>query len=137
MLVKNDDQTKMEEGEYFAIETFGSTGRGRVIESVSVVPLFDSSVCSMWTQGDCSHYAKIFDAQNVPLRYVLMFYRDNRLNACRLTTAKSLLKTINKNFGTLPFCRRYLDRLGESKYLLAVRHSGRLGDGGLLKRRNS
>lgn len=33
-LVKNEDQTKMEEGEYFAIETFGSTGRGRVIESV-------------------------------------------------------------------------------------------------------
>lgn len=33
-LVKNNDQTKMEEGEYFAIETFGSTGRGRVVESV-------------------------------------------------------------------------------------------------------
>ena len=36
LLVKNDDQTKMEEGEYFAIETFGSTGRGRVVESVRV-----------------------------------------------------------------------------------------------------
>jgi methionine aminopeptidase len=36
-LVKNDDQTKMEEGEYFAIETFGSTGRGRVVESVSLI----------------------------------------------------------------------------------------------------
>lgn len=34
-LVKNDDPTKMEEGEYFAIETFGSTGRGKVVESVS------------------------------------------------------------------------------------------------------
>ena len=34
MLVANDDQTKMEEGEYFAIETFGSTGRGRVVDSV-------------------------------------------------------------------------------------------------------
>ena len=34
LLVKNDDQTKMEEGEYFAIETFGSTGRGRVVENV-------------------------------------------------------------------------------------------------------
>ena len=33
-LIKNDDQTKMEEGEYFAIETFGSTGVGRVIEQV-------------------------------------------------------------------------------------------------------
>lgn len=34
LLVKNEDQTKMEEGEYFAIETFGSTGRGRVVEDV-------------------------------------------------------------------------------------------------------
>lgn len=33
-LVKNSDDTKMEEGEYYAIETFGSTGRGKVIESV-------------------------------------------------------------------------------------------------------
>lgn len=38
----------------------------------------------------------------------------------RLTSAKALLKTINNNFGTLPFCRRYLDRIGETKYLLAV-----------------
>ncbi|KJA28510.1 hypothetical protein HYPSUDRAFT_128999 [Hypholoma sublateritium FD-334 SS-4] len=90
MLVKNDDETKMEEGEYFAIETFGSTGRGRIVEG-----------------GECSHYAKKVDAPHVPLR---------------LTTAKSLLKSINKNFGTLPFCRRYLDRAGESKYLLALNH---------------
>ncbi|TFK26643.1 peptidase M24A, methionine aminopeptidase [Coprinopsis marcescibilis] len=90
MLVKNNDQTKMEEGDYFAIETFGSTGQGRIVEG-----------------GECSHYAKKVDAPHVPLR---------------LTTAKSLLNTINKNFGTLPFCRRYLDRLGESKYLLALNH---------------
>ena len=37
LLVKNEDQTKMEEGEYFAIETFGSTGRGRIVEQVSAV----------------------------------------------------------------------------------------------------
>ncbi|KZS93186.1 peptidase M24A, methionine aminopeptidase [Sistotremastrum niveocremeum HHB9708] len=87
-LIKNDDQTKMEEGEYFAIETFGSTGRGRVIES-----------------GDCSHYARVPNVPQVPIR---------------LTSAKALLRTINKNFGTLPFCRRYLDRVGETKYLLAL-----------------
>jgi len=29
------DETKMEEGEYYAIETFGSTGVGRVFEEVS------------------------------------------------------------------------------------------------------
>ncbi|EIW86952.1 peptidase M24A methionine aminopeptidase [Coniophora puteana RWD-64-598 SS2] len=50
-LIPTDDQTKMEEGEYFAIETFGSTGRGRVIES-----------------GEVSHYAKMDDAPHVPLR---------------------------------------------------------------------
>ncbi|KAF9469783.1 peptidase M24, structural domain-containing protein [Collybia nuda] len=90
LLVKNDDQTKMEEGDYFAIETFGSTGRGRIVES-----------------GEVSHYARVYDAPHVPLR---------------LTSAKSLLKSINKNFGTLPWCRRYLERTGESKYLLALNH---------------
>jgi len=91
LLVKNDDQTKMEEGEYFAIETFGSTGRGRVVESAR--------------KDDVSHYAKIYDASSL-----------------RLETAKSLLRTITKNFGSLPFCRRYLDRAGESKYLFALNH---------------
>jgi len=39
-----------------------------------------------------------------------------------LPKAKSLLATINKEFGTLPFCRRYLDRIGEQKYVLALRN---------------
>ncbi|KAI3622111.1 methionine type [Moniliophthora roreri] len=90
MLVKNDDQTKMEEGEYFAIETFGSTGRGRAIEG-----------------GECSHFAKIHDAPHVPLR---------------LTSAKSLLNTITKTFGTLTFCRRHLHRIGETRHLLGLNH---------------
>jgi methionine aminopeptidase len=33
--IKNSDQTKMEEGEVFAIETFGTTGRGRLYDDVS------------------------------------------------------------------------------------------------------
>jgi methionyl aminopeptidase len=37
--VKNNDQTKMEEGEIFALETFGSTGRGRTVEGVSHSPI--------------------------------------------------------------------------------------------------
>lgn len=84
------DETKLEEGEQIAIETFCSTGRGYVIED-----------------GECSHYAKNADAGFVPLR---------------LARAKSLLATINKSFGTLPFCRRYLDRLGEDKYLMGLRN---------------
>jgi len=37
-----------------------------------------------------------------------------------MDSANKLLKVIDKNFGTLPFCRRYLDRLGQEKYLLGV-----------------
>ncbi|KAJ2000259.1 Methionine aminopeptidase 2 [Coemansia thaxteri] len=89
-IVNNNDQTRMEEGELFAIETFGSTGSGYVQE-----------------EGVCSHYSKAFGDQ-VPLP--------------RLQSAKKLLHSITKNFGTLPFCRRYLDRLGESHYYLGLKH---------------
>ena len=37
-IVKGGDQTKMEEGETFAIETFGSTGKGYVRDDVSFLP---------------------------------------------------------------------------------------------------
>lgn len=47
----DQDETKMEEGEYFAIETFGSTGRGYVVE-----------------EGACSHYAL---AKSIPDRVSL------------------------------------------------------------------
>jgi hypothetical protein len=40
-----------------------------------------------------------------------------------MDSANKLLKVIDKNFGTLPFCRRYLDRLGQEKYLLGVSRS--------------
>lgn len=60
----------MEEGEYFAIETFGSTGRGRIVESVSAtfsscIPL---GLIIRAIKGDCSHYARVYDAPHVPLR---------------------------------------------------------------------
>ncbi|KAH8144537.1 uncharacterized protein LAJ45_11434 [Morchella importuna] len=87
-IVKGGDQTKMEEGETFAIETFGSTGKGYVRDDL-----------------ETSHYAKNLDAPNVSLR---------------LSSAKNILNIIQKNFGTLPFCRRYLDRLGQDKYLLGL-----------------
>lgn len=87
-IVKSRDQTRMEEGEVFAIETFGSTGRGYV----------DAA-------GECSHFAKRAGAGYVPLR---------------LPRARALLATINEHFGTLPFCPRYLDRLGETKYTMAL-----------------
>jgi methionyl aminopeptidase len=60
--------TKMEEGETYAIETFGSTGRGRVVEGVGLFLLFASSELSR-DQGETSHYALVPNAPNVPLRY--------------------------------------------------------------------
>ena len=35
----------------------------------------------------------------------------------RLPRAKQLLNVINENFGTLAFCRRWLDRLGQVLYI--------------------
>ncbi|KFY78503.1 hypothetical protein V498_09095 [Pseudogymnoascus sp. VKM F-4517 (FW-2822)] len=43
-IVKNNDTTKMEEGEVFAIETFGSTGVGYVRDDVSILFLSPSSL---------------------------------------------------------------------------------------------
>jgi methionyl aminopeptidase len=97
-IVFNGDETKMEEGELFAIETFGSTGRGLVIES-----------------GQCSHYMKSDKAPKNP--------------QLRLNSAKTLLASIDKHFGGLPFCRRYLDRVGETKHLLGLKN---LVDNGIL-----
>lgn len=77
---------KTQEGELYAIETFGSTGKGVVHDDM-----------------ECSHYMKNFEVGHIPLR---------------LPKAKSLLGTIQKHFGTLAFCRRWLDRAGETKYLM-------------------
>ncbi|PLW28368.1 hypothetical protein PCASD_21088 [Puccinia coronata f. sp. avenae] len=94
-IVANSDETEiMEEGDHFAVETFGSTGRGYVMDD-----------------GECSHYAKTPDV-NKPIR---------------LARAKTLLNTINKNFDTLPFCKRYLDRLGETRYYAALDNLVNLG----------
>jgi len=88
-IVKGGESTRMEEDEFYAIETFGSTGRGLVHDDM-----------------DCSHYMKNFDLPFVPLR---------------LQSSKQLLGTINKNFGTLAFCKRWLDRAGATKYQMALK----------------
>jgi len=77
-IVKGGDETKMEEDEIYAIETFGTTGRGYIVEDL-----------------ECSHYMKNFHAPHVPLR---------------LPRSKKLLAHINRTFGTLAFCRRWLER---------------------------
>ncbi|KAJ1514698.1 Methionine aminopeptidase 2 [Coelomomyces lativittatus] len=89
-IVKGGEQTKMEEGEFYAIETFGSTGKGYVING-----------------DDVSHYMRRMDAKSVQVR---------------LPRSRQLLNTITKEFGTLAFCRRYLDRIGESRYIFALKN---------------
>ncbi|KYQ57272.1 Methionine aminopeptidase 2 [Trachymyrmex zeteki] len=88
-IVRGGEAIRMEENEFYAIETFGSTGRGVVHDDM-----------------ECSHYMKSFDAGFVPLR---------------LQSSKSLLNTINKHFGTLAFCKRWLDRVGCTKYQMALK----------------
>jgi methionine aminopeptidase len=51
--VKNSDQTKMEEGEVFAIETFGTTGRGYLRDDVSLPYLVQAK--DVLTPGSGGH----------------------------------------------------------------------------------
>lgn len=76
-----EDRTRMEEGEFFAIETFGSTGRGYVLED-----------------GECSHYMKNWHAT------------PDMKSKVKSPASKKFLGHLNKTFGTLPFCRRWLER---------------------------
>ena len=98
-IVRNGDQTKMEEGELYAIETFASTGRGLIQEDM-----------------ECSHY---MINSEIPFQ--------KAMGSIRLARSKQLFSTIHNNFGTLAFCRRYLDRIGESKYLMALKNLTDLG----------
>ncbi|KAF1362005.1 peptidase M24A, methionine aminopeptidase [Lizonia empirigonia] len=87
--VKTRTNQHMEEGDVFAIETFGSTGRGSIRDDVGVYG----------------------------------YGRNENVSARRLhhTSAKTLLKLIDENFGTLVFSRRYLERIGAKNYHLGMK----------------
>ncbi|KAH7313729.1 peptidase M24, structural domain-containing protein [Stachybotrys elegans] len=87
--VRNSDQTKMEEGEVFAIETFGTTGRG-------------------WLRDDVGIYG-----------YGLQHDAPSQVSL-PLVSATRLHKLIKEQFGTIVFCRRYLERLGVERYLAGL-----------------
>ncbi|KAM0701711.1 hypothetical protein Q7P35_010620 [Cladosporium inversicolor] len=87
--VKCKSDQRMEEGDVFAIETFGSTGRGRIKDDSGVYGYGRNE--GVGTSG------------------------------VRLASAKSLLKTIDDNFGTLVFSRRYLEHLGVKNYHLGMK----------------
>lgn len=64
-IVKGGEATKMEENEFYAIETFGSTGKGLVHDDM-----------------ETSHYMKNFEVGHVPLRFVVRcsFRYSERIN---------------------------------------------------------
>ncbi|KAL1649348.1 hypothetical protein SLS61_006456 [Didymella pomorum] len=88
--VKTRTSQTMEEGDIFAIETFGSTGRGSIRDAPGV---YGYGLTSSHSDRRNLHHA----------------------------SAKSLLKVIEDNFGTLVFSRRYLERLGVEKYHLGMK----------------
>lgn len=87
--VKTQTNQRMEEGDVFAIETFGSTGKA-------------------YARDDVGIYG---------------YGRNERASAAGLyhASAKSLLKTIDENFGTLVFSRRYLEHMGVNNYHLGMK----------------
>ncbi|KFY46389.1 hypothetical protein V495_02500 [Pseudogymnoascus sp. VKM F-4514 (FW-929)] len=87
--VKTRTSQRMEEGDIFAIETFGSTGRGSTREDTGVYG-----------------YGRNEHASAAGLHHA---------------SAKSLLKTIDDNFGTIVFSRRSLERAGAKNYHLGMR----------------
>jgi methionyl aminopeptidase len=76
---------RMEEGDIFAIETFGTTGKGYLRDDATSV----------------YGYGRNEDVSTAGLHHA---------------SAKSLLKTIDENFGTLVFARRQLERLPGVKH---------------------
>lgn len=81
-IVKREDNTKMEEGEQFAIETFGTTGAGYVLEDDS----------------DVSHY-------------MMKFKFGSKKPKIQNAMANKLYDVILEHFGTLAFCRKWLEPL--------------------------
>ena len=83
---------RMLEGETYAIETFASTGKGRVSDA-----------------PDCSHYM-------LDQRAVL------NLPPLRNPRAKQLFNYLHSHYKTLAWCRRWLEQNGETQHLLPLKN---------------
>jgi methionyl aminopeptidase len=88
--VASSTTQRMEEGDIFAIETFGTTGKAVLRDDVGIYG----------------------------------YGRNEHVSAAGVhhASAKALLKTIDENFGTLVFAKRYLERLpGVKGYQLGMK----------------
>lgn len=128
LLLVRDDDPKMEERNTLQLRRSGLVtdrdSRGH-ISSATLSAIFEPR----GTEGKCFHYAKTVDAPNVPVSLTDQnqgFAFTQSLDPlpkifARSNVAKGPLKTISKEFVTLKFCRRYLDRPGEkTEYLFPV-----------------
>ncbi|SPO01209.1 probable Methionine aminopeptidase 2 homolog BDCG_05228 [Cephalotrichum gorgonifer] len=86
---KSRSTQRMEEGDVFAIETFGTTGRGYLDDDVGVYG-----------------YGRKEHASAAGIHHA---------------SARSLLKSIDENFGTLVFSRRQLEHVGVKHYHLGMK----------------
>ncbi|GAB0496468.1 hypothetical protein MMPV_007780 [Pyropia vietnamensis] len=102
-------RTVMEEGEVYAIETFGTTGRG-VVEELPAV--------------STSHYMRASKAQ---MGTAVQLRSRSSSSSPMSTAASTLLSTINARHGTLAFCRRWLDRAGATDHAPALAELVALG----------
>lgn len=100
-------------GKSIPIVKNGDTTKLEENETIAIETFGSTGKGYVVRDGECSHYMK----SNEPPSGATV----------RLDRARKLLETIDKNFGTLPFCRRYLDRIGEEKYLLALNQLVREG----------
>lgn len=68
-------------------------------------------------------HTSLFYQRTDPLQVGIYGYgRQDHVPAHHLQpSAKTLLKTIDDNFGSIVFCRRYLERLGVQKYHLGMK----------------
>ena len=85
----------MEEGEFYAIETFGSTGKGLVHDDV-----------------DCSHYMKNFDIGHVPIRINRAKGLLLICSVCLFVHQKNLLKSLKTSYFLTPHICRALHNIG-------------------------
>ncbi|KAF2447692.1 methionine aminopeptidase 2-like protein [Karstenula rhodostoma CBS 690.94] len=86
---KTKTNQRMEEGDIFAIETFGTTGKARMMDDVGIYG-----------------YGRNQNASTTGLHHA---------------SARSLLKTIDANFGSIVFAKRYLERIGVKSYHLGMK----------------
>ena len=81
---------KMKEDTCYAIETFATTGSGRVVDD---------------TNSHCSHFMKKINHSKIPFQF---------------KTTKKLYKHITNNRGTLPFCTRWLNETFNENYKIGL-----------------